>query len=448
MRPRLRITKTICQHSEELPPETVEFLRGIATDYAKVKTAVYERYAGIKNLNRLTPAYTVQNEMRACGLRQQLNLPVVYYEMAVAEAVTNIKVMWQNIKERVREVIRDKENLTPAERKYLRTILKIDDFLAAVLNRRKYDEPKNMADLTVNTSRLNNLLCRLVRRFLTRPQVRQASYFKVTPAGYRYQKGGICLVSRQVRRRVFVPLRDNQTSSRQISVKLVENRVVLHLPVEVEIRPIEDCKGTVCVYVGYKDALTLSNGNVYGEGLDCLVSPETERLDCKNRERGKAYRQYKENIAAGNKSKAQLIAANNLGKQKYASQKRRVRERTANFINAAINHMLELEKPSRIVVTKLFSKIQAKSYNSYFNRLSARSFSGYIRQRLAEKCRQRGIEFITVSSKDTRGICSNCGAMGECKGQEFRCSSCGYSATAALNSAKNIENKALGKIFD
>ena len=34
------ITKTIWQHSEPLPQETMEFLRGIALDYSKVKKRI------------------------------------------------------------------------------------------------------------------------------------------------------------------------------------------------------------------------------------------------------------------------------------------------------------------------------------------------------------------------------------------------------------------------
>ena len=85
------ITKTIWQYSETLPEETMEFLKGIASDYCKVRNYVYKRYSGIKNVGRLTPVYSILNEMRYCGLREQLNLPVVYYELAIADAVTDIK---------------------------------------------------------------------------------------------------------------------------------------------------------------------------------------------------------------------------------------------------------------------------------------------------------------------------------------------------------------------
>ena len=44
------ITKTAVQYSEPLPKETMEFLRGIAQDYCKVKNYVRgQAYAGIQH---------------------------------------------------------------------------------------------------------------------------------------------------------------------------------------------------------------------------------------------------------------------------------------------------------------------------------------------------------------------------------------------------------------
>ena len=77
---------------------------------------------------------------------------------------------------------------------------------------------------------------------------------------------------------------------------------------------------------------------------------------------------------------------------------------------------------------------------------SNQSFGGYIRKRLAEKCIVNGIELVAISSKDTRNICSRCGALGTCDREGFNCKACGYSVSVALNSAKNIENKANGTV--
>ena len=118
------MTKTIWQYSDRLPDETMEFLKGIAIDYSKVKNEVYFRYAGIKSLDRLTPVYGILNEMRYCGLRERLNLPVVYYELAIMDAIADIKGRWGIVKNKIGELVTANENLTTDDRLYLRTVLK------------------------------------------------------------------------------------------------------------------------------------------------------------------------------------------------------------------------------------------------------------------------------------------------------------------------------------
>lgn len=54
-----RMTKIAWQYTETLPQETMDFLRGIAEDYAKVKHSVYERYSGIASLGLLASIYDI-----------------------------------------------------------------------------------------------------------------------------------------------------------------------------------------------------------------------------------------------------------------------------------------------------------------------------------------------------------------------------------------------------
>ena len=439
------IIKTICQHSRPLPADTMAFLRGIAEDYAKVRAATYERYGGIRSINHLTPVYNILSEMRSCGLRSQLDLPSAYYELAVMEAVTDIKSMWGTVKNKVREAISGRDRLTSDERKYLRTVLRIDTVFAAVLNRRKYEMPRNMEGFSVETGRLNNLLCRLVRQCHMKPAVRKADYFRVTPAGYCYKDGGIYLVSRIKRRRVFLPLKDGQVSSHQICVRLGDGEANLYLYRESEAKDISG-SGSVYAYIGYQDAVTLSNGHVYGAGLDRLVSPETERLNAKNQARSRAVRSRFDSLKAGDMAKAERIRASNLGKKKYDRQKQRARDRTQNFINAELNRLIEEEKPKRIVITKLIVKPRTRHYSPQANRRLARSFGSYIRRRLEEKCRLYGIEFVAINPKGTGSTCSACGSEGIREKQDFHCENCGYAATIAQNTARNIERMAKGTI--
>ena len=439
----MRTTKAVCQHSRTLPNDTMDFLHGIAEDYAKVKNAVYDRYAGIRHIYRINSAFRIMTAMRSCGLRQQLNLPSVYYDLAVEEATQDIKGMWSALKNKIRGAVRENANLSDIDRMYINTITKFDKTFAEVLNRRDYKMPKNLVGMDVDKKRLNNLICRLVRRYITKPTSRDNQQFQIVCNGYRYADNGIYLVSRVPRSRIYIPLKDSLVSSRQLRVCVRKDSIDIYIPVDVEVKESEDYVNIIYVHIGNRDALTLSNGHVYGKDLDCLVNPETDRLHTRNIERSKMRMAYKRSVAEGDRDKAKRIEDNNLGRKKYDAQKKRIRARTQNYINTAINRMLTQEKPKRIIITRPVTRNRTKYYVREINRRMARSFTGYIRKRLEEKCRFCGVELISISSKDTRLVCSQCGAIGTCEGYEFKCSSCGYFDSSAKNSAVNIEKKAV-----
>ncbi len=419
----------------------MEFLRGIARDYCKVKNYTYKRYSGIKNLNRLTPYYDILHEMRHCGMREQLCLPSVYYELAVVDAIGDIKGKWGMLKNKIGEQIAANESLSADDRMYLRTVLKINSVYAAILNRQNYELPNNSKGINIDAERLNNLLCRLTRKYMTVPEAGKDDYFGISPSGYTYKNGTIRITSRVPKQRIILPLRDRRTANRQIKVYVKENYAAIAIPVETKVKKHEDYTNTIYIHIGNQDMFTLSNGNIYGQSLGELVSPETERLARKNRERRRAYMAYWQNREAGNTKKADGIEANNMGKVKYYRQKEREKAKTTTFINAEINRMLELEKPGKIVITRPVVKNRTKYPSKAVNRKLTRSFQGYIRERLAYKCQVNSIELAQINSSGTGSICSVCGAEGKRLPDGFICENCGIKTTIPLNSAKNIQIK-------
>lgn len=439
------VTKTIWQYSEPLSEETMAFLRDIANDCCKVKNYVYGKYSGVKNVNNLTPVYNILNEMRHCGLREQLNLPAVYYELAIADAVTNIKCSWGTVRNKIGECITANENLSDDDRIYLRTVLKMNGVFAAVLNHQEYVMPRNAAGLDIDVKRLNNLLCRLTRRYQTQPQTDCVDSFRISPNGYSYRDGAMWIVCRTPRKRIPIPLKDDRTFERQLQIQIRQNDVVLAVPVETKVKKHQDYANTVYIYIGSKDMFTLSNEHIYGESLENLINPETERLAKKNKERRKMYMTYMQSAEDGDVKKAENIEKNNLGKFKYDRQKEKEKVRTRTFINSEINKMIKTEKPAKIVITKPVLKNRTKIYSKSANRKLARNFNGYIRERLAYKCKVHSIELVEISSNCTGKICSICGSEGTRQGKEFVCEKCGLDTTIALNSARNIQQKYLSK---
>ena len=108
--------------------------------------------------------------------------------------------------------------------------------------------------------------------------------------------------------------------------------------------------------------------------------------------------------------------------------------------------MLESEKPGKIVITRPLTIGRTKLSSKSANRKIARSFNGYIRERLSYKCRLHSIELVEINSKGTGSICSCCGAEGKRLPENFQCPNCGYEAPISLNGAKNIEGKYNTKI--
>lgn len=433
------LTKTITQHTEELDKETISFLRGIAEDYAKVKNTVYQRYSGIRHVDGLTPVYSILNEMRNCGLRDQLNLPVVYYELAITDAVTNIKINWAVLKKKINGLVTANENLTADERMYIRTVLKINSTFSAILNKKPYEMPDNVKDLGLDTGRLNNRIRRMVRKYLTEPRTECMQLFKVSPNGYRYKDGGIYLVSRIPRHRVFVPLKNNERYDRQILFVLGENSATLHIPVETRIKKHEDYTNTIYMHIGSKVMFTLTDGTVYGELLEQIVFSETLRLDRKNQEREKLRREVENCKVNSLPQKAENIENNNLGRLKYDSQKAREYANTIRYINTEINRMLQEEKPSCVVIPSRVLKNRTRHYSRTANLKLTRNFQGFIRDRLAFKCRLNSVELVEVNSKGTGSFCASCGAEGKRWKDEFVCEHCGSHITIALNSARNVK---------
>ena len=435
------ITKTVWQYSEPLSEETMDFLRGIAQDYSKVKNYIYKRYSGIKSLNRLTPAFDIMTEVRRSGIRTQLELPSAYFAPAVIDAVADIKGMWGMLKKKLGTLIAANENLSDEDRIYLRTVMRLDKIYAAVLNNEEYEMPRKAKGLDIDVKRLNNLLCRLTRKYLTKLEVSSTDYFCIESNGYTYREGAIYIASRTPKQRIQIPLKDSNICRRQIRLCIRKDYAALALPVEAKIKKHEDYRNTIYIHIGYQDMFTLSNGHVYGQSLGSMTSIETQRLTDKNRTRARIRAACQQSVEAGDSRRADCLKNNNLGTLKYEKRKGKERARAETFINTEINKMLVTEKPNKIVITRPIMINKSKLSVKSSNRMMTRSFNGYIRERLSYKCRIHSIELIEINSKGTGSVCSQCGAEGKRLQDGFHCAECGYESTIAVNGARNIEIK-------
>ena len=422
------VCKTVRQYSKEpLPQEDMEMLREVAEGYRLVKNYVYGRYGGKGALSKIYPGYTVQNEMTKSGLRGELGLPSVYFYLAVFDALGDIKAQWTRTKTKVQKLLGQNGNLTEGEKHYLRFLLKVPNAFEAVLNRKEVCLPREMQQkhdalaAPVDPGKLHRYLCRQVRKYHTAHlHTEAASGFSATERAYRYGDHGIYISTKQSRKRVFVPLTDNNSYGSQIYVGLSpeSGKVEIRVPIQVTVRSHGDYVSEVGAAFGIFTMLTTDQGHGYGEKLGELQT---------------GYAQWvRERTASYNRSRGA-----NPGRKKYNRQKRRYQERIHSYINQELNRFLREEKPGRVYLVKLPAP-RAGGYNRKVNQSVALWQRGYIRSRLGLKCREQGVEVVEVLGKDISRECSRCGGAGVKKDGIFTCTACGQSLGEKAITARNI----------
>lgn len=439
--PNAKVCKTVRQYSSKpLSTEDMQKLQEIAADYRSVKNYVYDRYGGIRSLSKIYPGYTVQNEMTESGLRTELALPSVYFYLAVFDALGDIKSQWSRIKSKILSLVGKNENFSAEEKHYLRFLLKSPNAFDAVLNQKRVALPKEMQAkyeelaARADTKRLNRYLCRQVRKCSVKPHTDAADGFSIAERAYRYADHGIYISTKESRKRIFVPLTDNNRHKSQLYVRLYpkESRIEIMAAVNVTVRTHADYTNRVGVALGMHAMLTTHEGHVYGQ------------------EFGKYQMEYADWIReqAGSYKRNQT---DNPGRKKYYAKKRRMEEQLHSYINHELNRFFQIEKPQTVYTVKLPGTQAgggAMGANKKMNHSMALWQRGYIRKRLKQKCLEHSAELVEVIGKDISNECSRCGAYGSKKDGIFVCILCGYRAGEKTNTAGNVLNRGIsGKVL-
>lgn len=418
---------------EPLPNEDMKKLQEIAEDYCRVKNYVYARYGGIGSLSKLYPGYTVQNEMTESGLRAELAMPSVYFYRAVFDALGDIKSQWAKTKTKLLKLIGQNENFTPQEKHYLRFLLKAPNAFEAVLNQKQVQLPGEMQDkyeelaADTDSEKLHRYLNRQVRKYhLRKLHTDSAMGFYITERAYRYgldretgKRHGIFIATKENRKRIFVPLTDENVYDRQLFIRLKpdEGGIEIHIPLEIKAKVHRDYIREVGLSMGIEHMITTHEGNVYGVGFGELHREFVSYMN----ESAAAYRREK---------------ANNAGRKKYLAKKARLDARIESYVNHEINRLIEEEKPKILYLPKLPKNSQG-GYNKKINYSVGIWKKGLVRERLRQKCMEHSVEIKEVFGRAISATCSNCGATGKHDGAGFRCGSCGYESDKKTNAARN-----------
>lgn len=408
-------------------------LLNVAEDYKKVKNYVYKRFGGIAGLSKIYPGYTAQNEMTKSGLRAELDMPSVYFYLAVFDALGDIKSQWTRTKSKLLKLIGVNQNLTEEEKHYLRFLLKVSNAFEAVLNEKpvklakeiqvKYDELLAQVD----PMKMHRYLCRQVRKYHVKLHTDLATGFSVAERAYRYADSGIYISTKEKRKRIFISLTDHCQYQSQLYIKLYpeDRRIEIKVPVNVSVHKFADYSEQVGVAVGFYTMLTTDKGHCYGEDLGKYQTEYAEWMRMQARK-------YSRNKTS------------NPGRKKYNAQKAKFQERLHSYINQELNRFLRIEKPGVIYIVKL-PKPQAGGVNKKINHSVALWQRGYIRKRLSQKCKELSVELVEVIGKDISNECSRCGAVGTKAEGKFCCPECGYCTEEKTNTAQNVKNRGQGE---
>lgn len=424
------ICKIVRQYSKfPISDEDMGKLLEIAEDYGRVKNYVYQRYSGIKSLPKLYPGYTIQNEMTRSGMREGLQMPSVYFYLAVFDALGAIKSRWTKTKAEILKAIHHNEGLTEEEKHFLRYLLKVNNAFEAALNGSPLHLPKEVhrqydsLSSKVEVHKMENYLRRQVRKYHHPPHAESPSGFSITAKAYRYGDHGIYISVKEKRKRIFIPLTDNNTYTRQLYVRLLpeEGKVELQVPVDLPVKKHADYNQHVGISIGMMTMLVTDEGHLYGENFGNYQT----RLSDWVRQQSMIYSQNR---------------TANPGRKKYYANKKRLEEQLHNYINQELNRFLREEKPSKVSVPKL-PKPRAAGKGKKINHYSAMWQRGYIRERLILKCREQSVELTEVFGKDISNECSQCGALGSKMDSRFVCPRCGYETDIKQNAAQNAKNR-------
>ena len=428
------VTRTVRQYnSVPIAEDDFKKLQEIAGKYQKVKNVIYERYGSIRGLERLIELNVVQKELLQAGIREELKIPSIYYQMAAKEAVSDIRARWETTKKKVAGAVRQNEVLNETDRHYIHFLLKVDQAFVAVTNKKPVRLQNSLQEAfealasEVETRHLDNYLRRQVRKYHSRPHSTTADILSVDRRGYSYRDHGIDLASGRKRFRIHIPMRDSREFDRQLVIRLLPRTrgIEIYAPIEVRVRPVGTDGKAIGLSLGMYTMFVTDEGHEYGADFGSFQTVYSDWL------REEAIRYDRNKMA-------------NPGRKKHEAKKRRLEEKLHSYIGRELNRMLEEEKPALVCLAR-FPRLQPSGYGRNNNyRLSTWHFR-YVTDRLEMKCEERGVLFKKVSGSGMGNICSSCGAENERKRPGmFICSACGYTEKSRVNTARNALAKGVG----
>ena len=428
----------------------------IGTIQRNIKNYVWSRYSGIGSLLKQS-GWTIRDELIQKDLLSK-KITKTLSRVAIEKSASTIKTNWTTTKKKVKNAIKQNENLTEDDKRYLFLCLKHTPTLYNILNYKKVNYTTDyLKDLKIDVHRLNNLLRRYIRRYKTKSHTNKTNVI-LTSNLYKFNSNDntFMFLRKAKNSRIEISLTGNIPKLKG-TLELVKNQksnqYYLHVPLDrvISKKNITNESEILGLDVGITDLITLSNGSVYGANSSELFYTLSDNLVNKNRSRLFSYKQELEQRILNEQNlttkaileqKLKNLENNNLGSKKRISKISKYKSRIVSHINCELNKMVKEEDIEEIVREDLnwISKKKKNVSRKQQNRFSTWS-KGVLLERLSIKLAEKGIKETIVNPAYTSQVCCKCNHLGNRNGKTFKCSNCNLTIDADFNASINTKKR-------
>jgi IS605 OrfB family transposase len=405
-----RFKRAVKQRATLVESSNIEIFEELITRIQRARNYMYSRLAGINSYLSLQNPKGIRNEwVKDKKLVEQFRLPARFWKITLEEVVSSLKSLWSNTCNKIKEAAKENYHLTDDEKLYIRYVCSASPLFGAILTRQPIVRPKKLEELNIRESYIHNLINRYARRYRGKTPYSHSTTFQLDADMYKYVKeNGIVYLDMSTHLkgdRIRLRCSDQHMFRKNIRVTMKDGIFTLAHTVESKQKKTWTAKNEVGVDKGYKTMFVSSSGKHYGDGLNTLLSNETERLNAVNKKRNPYYAMVRALKEKGEHEKAEKIRINNLGKKKYNRNKRKHQETVESFVNHELNQLIENEKPSTVIIENLAFVSWNDKMPKHIKRKLSRWLKGFIDERLTFKCNLNGINYEYINPAYTSQEC-------------------------------------------
>jgi putative transposase len=219
-------------------------------------------------------------------------------------------------------------------------------------------------------------------------------------------------------------------------IQITNNSGKWHYGLISENSPVDNTGETILAMdMGLNNLVAIDTGELHGKKFIKLLQKYDFLIFHKRRNRQRL----------GEHTGSPLLKKNS---KKLYELENQVKSLIKNEVGRILNKILDKYNPRAIVIEDLDLSL-SKTPSRKVNRLLKRYGFGYIKEKLREKCEERGIELIEVNPAYTSQTCHCCGYVDENnrKSQSsFQCVYCGKKSNADINASRNILRRSQDEI--